>query len=426
MHERKCSTASASSHLINFNDMMIREMFRDLGVINTLLPVWIAVSMAVGVILGYFVPQVREKLDHARFADVPVPILVGMIWMMFPVLCKIDYSPSQFKRTNWKYVAALLVVNWVIAPFLMIGLGWATLPDLLEFRVGVIIVGTARCIAMVMIWNELAGGDQQLCATLVLINLLLQIALYGPLVYVYGKYLGGYDDMKLAIWPAIRSVLVFLGIPMAAGFVTRIGTKMLGIYDKTMKLIGPTSLLALLYVIIVLFALQGHAIVDNIGPVFRVVVPLLIYFLVLFTAVVLGCRHYCVPYPQMVTQAFTAASNNFELAIAVAGSIFGVDSKEAMAATVGPLVEVPVLVTLVYAIRWVNQTWYYKKINKCQGCDLQQVVLVHDLDAEEFNDKHKYRRFRAVTSALPDKNEPIVVLEKLNFRELELKLMKTH
>ena len=153
MHERKCSTASASSHLINFNDMMIREMFRDLGVINTLLPVWIAVSMAVGVILGYFVPQVREKLDHARFADVPVPILVGMIWMMFPVLCKIDYSPSQFKRTNWKYVAALLVVNWVIAPFLMIGLGWATLPDLLEFRVGVIIVGTARCIAMVMIWN---------------------------------------------------------------------------------------------------------------------------------------------------------------------------------------------------------------------------------------------------------------------------------
>lgn len=402
----------------------IREMFRDLGVINTLLPLWIAISMVVGVLLGYFVPAVKQKLDHAHFADVPIPIAVGMIWMMFPVLCKVDYSPKQFKHLNWRYVAALLVVNWVVAPFFMIALGWATLPDMMEFRVGVIIVGTARCIAMVLIWNELAGGDQQLCATLVVINLLLQIALYGPLVYVYSKYLGGYDDMKLAIWPSIRSVLVFLGIPLAAGFLTRTVIRKLGVYDRVMKVLGPTSLLALLYVIIVMFALQGHAIIDNIGPVFRVVVPLLIYFLVLFTAVVIGCRHFCVPYPQMVTQAFTAASNNFELAIAVAGSIFGVDSKEAMAATVGPLVEVPVLVTLVYAIKWVNKTWYYKKINKCQGCDLQQVVLVSDDDAEEFNEKHKYRRFRAVTSALPDKCEPIVVLEKLKFRDLETKLMK--
>lgn len=429
---QQCSCRAKVMSDDKFRIFAMSSLWKDLGIINTLLPLWIALAMVTGVLLGYYVPSVKEALDKGQFADVSAPIAAGMIWMMYPVMCKIDYSPAQLKKLNVKYLGFSLLVNWVVAPLFMVALGWATLPDLLDFRSGLIIVGTARCIAMVFIWNELAGGDAQLCAILVFVNLVLQIALYGPLTYVYVRYLGNDRSMLMAIWPAIRSVLVFLGIPLAAGLITRvlamntIGPKR---FAKVMRYVGPTSLIALLYVIVVMFACQGKAISQNIGPVFRVVVPLLIYFGVIFTAVMAVCWWKCVPYAQMVTHAFTAASNNFELAIAVAGSIYGTDSKQAMAATVGPLVEVPVLVTLVYVVRWLNSKWYFHKVSTCdKGCeDLREVVFTDEGEAIEFNDLHKYKQFKAVTvESGKQKNTAILVLlvPYDDIRELEIKLLK--
>lgn len=342
-----------------------------LSFLDKTLSIWILICMVVGVVLGYYVPNIKNVLEGSTFADVSIPIAIGLLWMMYPVLCKIKYEELKyiFKDKNIiKQLLLSLFLNWIISPLFMLALSWATLPDLPEYRTGLILVGTARCIAMVLIWNDLSGGSPEYCAILVAINSILQIALYGPLSYFYIVIVSKGSNYNINIWPIVRSVLVFLGIPLLAGIITRVTLRKINKkwYDeKFIKFIGPTSLLGLLFTIIIMFASQGHDIIENIGNVFRVMVPLILYFFIIFFITLFICYKMCIPYIIAVPQCFTAASNNFELAIAVAISTYGINSKEALAATIGPLVEVPVLVILVYVIRFLNKTWYSKKIEKC-------------------------------------------------------------
>ncbi|CAO3568945.1 unnamed protein product [Mortierella alpina] len=333
-----------------------------LSLIDTLLPVWIILCMVGGVLIGYYVPNVESVLDAAQFAGVSLPIAIGLLIMMYPVFCRIKYEElgalfqGRFMRNQ---VIFSLVVNWILAPLLMVALAWMTLPDLQEYRSGVILVGVARCIAMVLIWNQLADGNQEFCAVTVAINSILQIVLYGPLAYFYVVIVGQGTSFQIDMWIIFRSVLIYMGIPLAAGFLTRLSLYRFEWYNKTfVPAVGKLSLLALCYVIVVMFALQGREIVGDIGNVLRTAVPLILYFLVVFFGVLVWCVARKVPYEITVPQCFTAASNNFELAIAVAVGTYGVKSKEALAATIGPLIEVPMLLLLVYVIKYVRGRYY--------------------------------------------------------------------
>lgn len=333
-----------------------------LSLIDTLLPLWIILCMVGGVLIGYYVPNVETVLDAAKFADVSLPIAIGLLVMMYPVFCRIKYEElgELFKGRFMKsQIIFSIVVNWMVAPLLMVALAWMTLPDLPDYRSGVILVGVARCIAMVLIWNQLAGGNQEFCAVTVAINSLLQIVLYGPLAYFYVVIVGKGTTFQIDMWVIVRSVLIYMGIPLLAGFLTRWILRRYEWYHKTfVPAVGKLSLLALLYVIVVMFALQGHEIVNDIGNVLRTAVPLILYFIIVFMGVLMWCLTTKVPYDIAVPQCFTAASNNFELAIAVAVGTYGVKSKEALAATIGPLIEVPMLLLLVYVIKYVRSRWY--------------------------------------------------------------------
>ncbi|KAF9931908.1 hypothetical protein FBU30_009329 [Linnemannia zychae] len=333
-----------------------------LSLIDTLLPLWVIACMVGGVLIGYYVPNVEVVLDAAKFADVSLPIAIGLLIMMYPVFCRIKYEELKtiFQGKFMKYqILFSLVVNWIVAPLLMVALAWMTLPDLADYRSGVILVGIARCIAMVLIWNQLAGGNQEFCAVTVAINSILQIILYGPLAYFYVVIVGKGSAFHIDMWIIFRSVLIYMGIPLLAGFLTRLAFNRYAWYSRTfIPAVGKLSLLALLYVIVVMFALQGHEIVNDIGNVLRTAVPLILYFLIVFAGVLVWCVVTRVPYEIATPQCFTAASNNFELAIAVAVGTFGVKSKEALAATIGPLIEVPMLLMLVYVIKFARSRWF--------------------------------------------------------------------
>ncbi|KAG0002411.1 hypothetical protein BGZ79_003046 [Entomortierella chlamydospora] len=318
--------------------------------------------MVGGVLIGYYVPNVESVLDASKFADVSLPIAIGLLVMMYPVFCRIKYEelgPLLKGRFMKNQILFSLVINWIVAPLLMVALAWMTLPDLPDYRSGVILVGVARCIAMVLIWNQLAGGNQEFCAVTVAINSLLQILLYGPLAFFYVVIVGKGTAFHIDMWVIFRSVLVYMGIPLLAGFLTRCMLYRYEWYSKRfIPVVGKLSLLGLLYVIVVMFALQGHEIVNDIGNVLRTAVPLIIYFVVVFIGVLFWCIATKVPYDIAAPQCFTAASNNFELAIAVAVGTFGVKSKEALAATIGPLIEVPMLLLLVYVIKYARGRWF--------------------------------------------------------------------
>jgi ACR3 family arsenite transporter len=245
----------------------------------------------------------------------------------------------------------------------MLAIAWATLPDLPHYRNGVILVGLARCIAMVLIWNTMARGDPEYCAILVTINSVLQILLYAPLalfflVVISRQYTGEDESFSLGYWDVCRSVFLFLGVPLVAAVLTRFVVMGIAgrewLEQKFVPFISPLALIALLWIIFAIFAIQGHHIIDNIGSVCRVAVPMVIYFVLMFSVSLLLCRYFRFGYEKAVTQAFTASSSNFELAIAVAAGTFGVDSAEALAATIGPLVEVPALLSLVYVALWLK------------------------------------------------------------------------
>ena len=338
-----------------------------LSTLDRFLPLWIGAAMLFGIALGELFPGLDDTLDRIKIDTVSLPIALGLLLMMYPVLAKVRYSRLGDVTTDRRMVGLSLLLNWVVGPALMFGLAWLLLPDLPEYRTGLIIVGLARCIAMVLIWNDLACGNREAAAFLVAVNSVFQIAAYSLLGYFYLELLPswlGFDQESLdvSIPEIAKSVLIFLGVPLLAGFLTRlIGERHRGTewYEETfLPRIGPVALYGLLFTIVVLFALQGDAITSEPLDVARIALPLLAYFAVMWGAsFAIGLRM-GLPYDRNATVAFTAAGNNFELAIAVAIGVFGVTSGQALAGVVGPLIEVPVLVGLVYVALWARRRFY--------------------------------------------------------------------
>jgi arsenite transporter len=335
-----------------------------LSTLDRFLPVWIALAMAGGLALGTGAPGLQSVLEAVQIDGVSLPIALGLLLMMYPVLAKVRYDRLDTVTRDTRLLLPSLVLNWLVGPAIMFALAWIFLADLPEYRTGLIIVGLARCIAMVIIWNDLACGDREAAAVLVALNSVFQVLLFGVLGWFYLEVLPGWlgldqSGIDVSMWEIAKSVLIFLGIPLAAGFLTRrLGERARGrawYEERFLPRIGPVALYGLLFTIVLLFALQGEAITANPWDVARIAVPLLVYFalmwglsLTLGWAIGLG-------YPRATTLAFTAAGNNFELAIAVAIAIFGAASGQALAGVVGPLIEVPVLVGLVYVSLWARR-----------------------------------------------------------------------
>ncbi|KAL2049724.1 hypothetical protein ABVK25_010065 [Lepraria finkii] len=337
--------------------------FKSLGLLDRLLALWIFLAMLIGILLGNFVPSAGPALQKGKFVGVSVPIAVGLLAMMYPILCKVRFETVHLafrKKDIWVQIAFSVFVNWIVAPLLMLGLSWAFLPDKEGLREGLILVGLARCIAMVLIWTGLAGGDNEYCAILVAVNSVLQMVLYAPLAILFISIIGrSGDTINVSYETVATSVAVFLGIPLGAAIVTRFSIRNFVSpewYDKTfLKFVNPWSLVGLLFTILVLFASQGHQVVHQIVSVVRVAAPLVVYFATVFFFILLVTHKLGFGYKLSATQSLTAASNNFELAIAVAVATFGANSDQALASTVGPLIEVPVLLALVYVVKWIGE-----------------------------------------------------------------------
>ncbi|WP_218063458.1 ACR3 family arsenite efflux transporter [Arthrobacter wenxiniae] len=321
-------------------------------------------AMAAGLALGRLVPGLNEALDAVKVGSVSLPIAVGLLVMMYPVLAKVRYRETGRVLADRRLLITSLVMNWLLAPAFMFALAWIFIPDLPEYRTGLVIVGLARCIAMVMIWNDLACGDREAAAVLVLINSVFQVVAFGTLGWFYLQVLPGWLGLAttaadFSFWAITASVLVFLGIPLLAGFLTRtLGEKARGrdwYEGKFLPKLGPWALYGLLFTITLLFALQGNTITQRPLDVARIALPLLVYFIVVFGAGMMAGKVLKLGYAKSTTLAFTAAGNNFELAIAVAIGTFGVASGQALAGVVGPLIEVPALVALVYAALWARK-----------------------------------------------------------------------
>ena len=343
---------------------------RVLGRLSTLdrfLPVWILLAMGLGLLLGRLFPDLNDGLDTIKIGSVSLPIALRLLAMMYPVLAKVRYSKVGEVAADRTMLVMSLVLNWLIGPALMFALAWLMLPNHPEYRTGLIIIGLARCIAMVLIWNDLACGDREAAVVLVAMNSVFQIVAYSVLGYFYLSVLPGWlglesDVLDVSMWEIARIVLVFLGIPLLAGYLTRLwGEKAKGIewYENSfLPRIGPLALWGLLFTVVVLFALQGETITSQPLDVARIALPLLAYFgLMWVVSFALGFR-LGMGYERNTTLAFTAASNNFELAIAVSIGVYGVTSGQALAGVVGPLIEVPVLVGLVYVALWARGRFY--------------------------------------------------------------------
>ncbi|HYZ57733.1 MAG TPA: ACR3 family arsenite efflux transporter [Streptosporangiaceae bacterium] len=318
--------------------------------------------MAAGLLLGRLVPGASNALDSLHVTSgVSLPIFIGLLVMMYPVLARVRYDRIGHVTADRRMLASSLTLNWLIGPAVMFALAWLLLPHLPAYRTGLIIVGLARCIAMVLIWNDLACGDREAAAVLVALNSLFQILAYSLLGFFYLRVLPSWlglptTGLNVSIGLIAVSVLIFLGIPLAAGYLTRtLGERARGrtwYENKLLPRIGPWALYGLLFTIVVLFALQGHTIIARPLDVARIALPLLAYFAIMWTGSFALGKTIGLPYQRTATLAFTAAGNNFELAIAVAIGVFGVTSGEALAGVVGPLIEVPVLVALVYVSLW--------------------------------------------------------------------------
>jgi len=335
-----------------------------LSTLDRYLPVWIGVAMVAGLLLGRLVPGLGDGLAAVEVDGVSLPIAVGLLVMMYPVLAKVRYDRLDTVTRDGRMLGSSLVLNWIVGPALMFALAWTFLPDLPEYRTGLIIVGLARCIAMVIIWNDLACGDREAAAVLVALNSIFQVIAFAALGWFYLSVLPGWlgleqSALDVSPWEIATSVLIFLGIPLLAGYLSRrLGEKRWGraAYERSfLPRIGPWALYGLLFTIVILFALQGEQITNRPMDVARIALPLLVYFALMWgVSYVLG-RVLGMGYERTTTLAFTAAGNNFELAIAVAIATFGVTSGQALAGVVGPLIEVPVLVGLVYVSLWLRR-----------------------------------------------------------------------
>ncbi|MBX3233582.1 MAG: ACR3 family arsenite efflux transporter [Labilithrix sp.] len=335
-----------------------------LSVIDRFLPIWIFVAMGLGVGLGRLYPAIGPALDTVKIGGVSLPIAIGLFWMMYPVLAKVRYGKLTSVGANAKLFTASLVFNWVLGPILMFTLAWLLLPDLPHYRTGLILIGLARCIAMVLIWNMLAKGSNEIAALLVALNSVFQILFYSVLgwlfITVVPRWLGAEGAaFHVSMAEIAKSVLLFLGVPLAAGALTRsVLVRRRGEDWYTRRFlpkVGPTALLGLLYTIVLMFAMQGDKIVSLPLDVLRISVPLVLYFGIMFTAAFLLSKKLGFSYEETASLSFTAAGNNFELAIAVAIGLFGISSGEALAGVVGPLIEVPALLALVYLSLWLKR-----------------------------------------------------------------------
>ncbi|WP_221042444.1 ACR3 family arsenite efflux transporter [Mycobacterium senriense] len=328
-----------------------------LSTLDRFLPGWIAIAMVGGLLLGRLVPGLGRTVGAVEVDGISLPIAIGLLVMMYPVLAKVRYDRLDSVTGDRKLMVASVVLNWLLGPAVMFALAWLMLPDLPEYRTGLIIVGLARCIAMVIIWNDLACGDREAAAVLVALNSIFQVVMFAALGWFYLSVLPGWlglatTGINVSAWQIAKSVLIFLGIPLLAGYLSRrLGerTRGRGWYEsRFLPRIGPWALYGLLFTIVILFALQGHQIASRPWDVARIALPLLVYFAIMWAGgyglgVLLRLG-----YARTTTLAFTAAGNNFELAIAVAIATYGAASGQALAGVVGPLIEVPVLVALVY------------------------------------------------------------------------------
>jgi arsenical-resistance protein len=337
-----------------------------LSTLDRFLPVWIVTAMVLGLAAGRLIPGLGPALDAISVDGVSLPIALGLLIMMYPVLAKVRYDRFDTVTHDRRLLISSLLLNWVLGPALMFALAWLLLPDLPAYRTGLIVVGLARCIAMVIIWNDLACGDREAAAVLVALNSVFQVLTFAGLGWFYLDVLPSWmglaqTGLMVSSWAIARSVLIFLGVPLVAGYLTRrFGERAKGrdwYESRFLPKVGPFALSGLLFTIIVLFALQGDAITSRPLEVTRIALPLLAYFAIMWAGSYALGRAIGLGYERTTTLAFTAAGNNFELAIAVAIATFGVTSGQALAGAVGPLIEVPALVALVYVSLAIRRRW---------------------------------------------------------------------
>ena len=345
----------------------VRTVVARLSLLDRFLPVWIAAAMAAGIGLGRLFPGLNETLGKVVIHGTSLPIAIGLLLMMYPVLAKVRYAEVGHIAADRRMMAASLALNWIVGPAVMFTLAWLLLPDQPAYRTGVILVGLARCIAMVLIWTDLADGDREMAAVLVALNAIFQVLAYAALGVFYLNVLPGWlglhtESLSVSMGTIAATVAIFLGIPLVAGFTTRtIGERRRGrawYEQRFLPRIGPIALYGLLFTVVILFALQGKKITSEPTDVARIALPLLGYFAVMWSAGFGIGRRLHLSYKRTAALAFSAASNDFELAIAVAIGVFGVTSGEALAGVVGPLIEVPVLLALVYFARWARRHLY--------------------------------------------------------------------
>jgi len=334
-----------------------------LGTIDRYLPLWILLAMALGIALGKVLPDLGEQLDRVKLAGVSLPIAIGLLWMMYPVLAKVKFESMGHLGASRRLLGLSVALNWVVGPVLMFGLAWAFLPDEPHYRTGLILIGLARCIAMVLIWNLLACGDSDVAALLVAINSIFQIVMYSVLGWLFltaiPRWLGGSGTaLDVSMGTIAKNVGMFLGVPLLAGIVTRVilipARGEAWYTTRFLQTIGPTALLGLLYTIVIMFAMQGDRLLDAPWDILRIALPMVMYFGLMFFLAFFAAQRMGFSYEETTAVAFTAAGNNFELAIAVAVGVFGIASGEALTGVIGPLIEVPVLIALVYVALWLR------------------------------------------------------------------------